>query len=175
MTERGDFKERNPREVQQATLCFLVKTENGKTKILLAMKKRGFGKGRLNGVGGKLEDGETVEETAIRETREEIGVSVRNLQKVGLLHFYFPDEPQKKDWNQDVHAFISTDWEGIPNETEEMKPQWFDVEEIPFDAMWGDDQFWLPLVLRGKKVEGWFAFDGNEEVGAHMIKPVKDF
>lgn len=36
------------------------------TKILLGYKKRGFGQGRWNGFGGKVEQGETVEEGAIR-------------------------------------------------------------------------------------------------------------
>ena len=43
-------------------------------RILFGLKKRGFGKGKLVGVGGKVDANETVEEAAIRETEEEIGV-----------------------------------------------------------------------------------------------------
>lgn len=35
-------------------------------RVLLGMKKRGFGIGRWNGFGGKVQEGETVEEGAIR-------------------------------------------------------------------------------------------------------------
>jgi len=48
------------------TLLFLIKED----QILLAMKKRGFGMGRFNGVGGKIEPGETIEQAMIRECQE---------------------------------------------------------------------------------------------------------
>lgn len=56
-------------------------------KVLFGVKKRGFGKGKLVGVGGKVDKGETVEEAAVRETQEEIGVKVTEYQKVGELIF----------------------------------------------------------------------------------------
>ena len=65
-------------ETLETTLCLLRK-EN---KILLAMKKRGFGTGKYNGVGGKIENGETLNEAMIRETKEEIGVIPTKYEKV---------------------------------------------------------------------------------------------
>ena len=60
-------------EIRNTTLLFLIKRENANiVEICLAMKKRGFGMNRWNGVGGKLEKDETVEQATIRET-EEIG------------------------------------------------------------------------------------------------------
>ena len=47
------------------TLCFTFKDSSWK-QVLLGMKKRGFGAGRYNGFGGKVEPGETVKEAAIR-------------------------------------------------------------------------------------------------------------
>jgi hypothetical protein len=29
-----------------------------------------------------------------------------------------------------------------------MKPEWFDIEKIPYDKMWDDDIIWLPRVLK---------------------------
>ena len=52
------------------TLCVIHKDH----KILLGMKKRGFGAGRWNGFGGKLKERETIEEALRRETKEEAGV-----------------------------------------------------------------------------------------------------
>ncbi len=48
---------------------------------------------------------------------------------------------------------------GDPVETEEMKPEWFAFDKIPFDHMWSDDAFWLPLLIEGKSFEGVFHFD----------------
>ncbi len=126
-------------------------------KILLAMKKRGFGMGKWNGIGGKVEEGETIESAAAREVREEIGVMANpaKMEKVGNVEFYFKDKPE---WDQQMHVFLVKDWEGEPKESEEMAPKWYSQNEIPFDSMWPDDKHWLPVVLAGKKFEGKFYF-----------------
>ena len=49
---------------KQLTLLFVLEPE--KKEVLLGMKKRGFGQGRWNGFGGKVQAGETVEDAAIR-------------------------------------------------------------------------------------------------------------
>ncbi len=163
------FADRNPKSIQQATLCFLVKDN----EVLLAMKKRGFGVGLWNGSGGKIKIGESRKQAAKREVKEEVGIDVFNLRYMALLHFYFPDDPKKKDWNQDVHVFTTRRWSGEPLETEEMMPKWFKISEIPFDTMWPDDAYWLPHVLNGKKIEGWFAFDDNNKILDYLIKGQK--
>ncbi|MBI2062118.1 MAG: 8-oxo-dGTP diphosphatase [Candidatus Yanofskybacteria bacterium] len=139
--------------MQPTTLCLLIKDD----KVLLAMKKRGFGVGKWNGIGGKVKEGETVKAAAVRETGEEIKVVVdpANMEQVGCIDFNFKD---KSDWNQQMHIFLIKNWNGEPKESEEMMPKWYSHDEIPFDEMWLDDKYWLPLVLAGKKVEGKFYF-----------------
>ena len=113
------------RHMRQATLCLLVKENQKDKEILLAMKKRGFGKGRWNGVGGKVDSekgDKSIISAAIRETQEEIGVKIKKIEKVALLKFRFPyiPENERKEWDQDVHVFLARTWEGEPIETEEM-------------------------------------------------------
>jgi ADP-ribose pyrophosphatase YjhB (NUDIX family) len=143
--------------MRQATLLFLLKDN----QILLAMKKRGFGVGKWNGVGGKQNINETITKTAIRETKEEINVTPKNINQVAILDFSFKNNP---DWNQKVYVFTTTKWKGVPTESEEMKPQWFDIDHIPFDNMWSDDPFWLPLVLSNKKIKAKFVFGKNDTI-----------
>ncbi len=132
-------------------------------RLCLAMKKRGFGIGKWNGIGGKVQDEETVEEAAIRELKEEIGVDTHHhhLEEVGNIKFYFNEKP---DWNQHMHIFFIKNWTGKPIETEEMAPQWFDNDKLPYKDMWVDDPHWLPKVIEGKKIEGEFYFtkEGSE-------------
>ncbi len=150
--------------MRQATLLFLMEQD----KILLAMKKRGFGAGHWNGVGGKPEAGETIEQTAVRECQEEIGVTPKALRHVATLDFYFPGE--KSDWNQQVQVYTCTEWEGEPVETEEMAPKWFDKTEIPYDSMWPDDELWLPGVLGGKFVTAQFYFSADKQIEKYDVK-----
>lgn len=150
---------------KQTTLVFLIK----KDKVLLAMKKRGFGEGRWNGSGGKVHDGETIEDAAKREVKEEIGVIIKKPKKVAVLNFYFAE---KEEWNQQVIVYLTKDWEGEPAESEEMKPKWFKIDQIPYNQMWSDDSYWIPYVLSGKKVKADFLFDGNQKVIDKKIETV---
>lgn len=134
---------------------------------MLAMKKRGFGAGRWNGVGGKPEPGEGIEQTAIRECQEEIGVTPSNLQYVASLEFILHESSAVTELY--VEAFVAFEWEGKPTETDEMAPRWFKLSEIPYNDMWADDIHWLPEVLKGKFVNATFHFDENDRVVRHKI------
>jgi mutator protein MutT len=148
--------------LKQATLVFLIqKFDNNIQNIVLAMKKRGFGINKWNGVGGKVESGETIEQAAIRETEEEISVVIKDIVKVAELTFYFSENP---DWNQVVHVYFAENWEGEPIESEEMKPQWYTVDSIPYENMWPDDIFWLPEVIKGQKLKASFTLDSHDTI-----------
>lgn len=149
------------------TLIFLKK-EN---QLLLAMKKRGFGSHMYNGVGGKIEAGETIEQALLRETREEIGVIPMHYWKVAE-HDFVQDEGDDP-WRMYVHVYLCDEWEGEPVETEEMAPEWFNIEDIPYEKMWQDDTYWLPQVLAGNKVYGEFTFDPANQLLTHNVEIVE--
>lgn len=142
----------------QLTLLYLRRGD----QILLALKKRGFGKDKYNGIGGKVDPGESVEQALVRECQEEITVTVTDYQKVGYLVFEEHHEQELKKMH--IHIFVSSVWEGNPTETEEMKPQWFNLFDIPYSKMWPADKLWLPTVLEGNKIRGHFVLSENEEV-----------
>lgn len=130
-------------------------------KVLLGMKKRGYGVGRFNGFGGKPDDGETLEQAAIREIKEEAGIEVRDLKSAGVATFL----NSKREEVSVVHIFSASEFSGEPSESEEMAPQWFDVSAIPFEQMWPDDRFWFPYLLEGVDFKGSFVLDDeNKEV-----------
>jgi len=135
-----------------ATLCFVIRDE----QILLIHKKRGLGAGKINGPGGRLEMGETTVQGAVRETIEEIGVRPIGLEQAGELFFQFVD-----GYKLHVTVFSASDCEGQLIETDEAKPFWTNIASIPYNQMWQDDPYWLPLVVTGRKFRGFFAFQGD--------------
>lgn len=158
--------------MKDATLCFLVKETNNKIdKICLAMKKRGFGAGRWNGVGGKIEEKDgSIEKAVIREAFEEIAVKIKKFSKVAKIDFTFP---HKKEFDQVVHVYLAKAWVGEPKESEEMKPEWFSLDKIPYKTMWSDDIYWLPKVLQKNLLQAKFVFSEGDIVKEHAVKIVK--
>lgn len=130
----------------QRTLVLIQ--QNG--QVLLGQKKRGFGAGRWNGFGGKLLPGETIDQAARREVREECGITVRDMEQRAVVTFTFAHDPLQLE----MHIFSVKKFTGIPQETEEMAPRWFAIADIPYDQMWADDRHWLPLFLAGKSFVG---------------------
>jgi 8-oxo-dGTP diphosphatase / 2-hydroxy-dATP diphosphatase len=147
------------------TNCFLVKLgkDNKPVEVCLAMKKRGFGKGMWNGAGGKPQENESVEEAMKREVGEEFGIKLTKYEKCGEFHFFL----QKEEMEANMHAFLATKWIGEPSETEEMKPKWFPIKEVPYDEMWKSDSEFLPIIFSGRKVIGKYTF---EKEGGMVIK-----
>ena len=135
-----------------ATLMFVV--QNG--QVLLIEKLRGIGMGKINGPGGKIDPGETPEQCVVRECQEELHITPLNPVKMGELWFAMSDIPDIH-----CHVFMSTEFEGEPTSTEEAIPRWTDLDKIPYDQMWEDDQHWLPEMLAGRKFLGKFIFEGE--------------
>lgn len=150
-------------DLVERTLCFLLNDE----KVLLGHKKTGFGKGYIVGIGGGVDDGEMPIEAAIREVEEEVSMTPANLHFVGVLDFYFPYVNNPKSWNQRVFVYRTSTWTGIATESEEIKPEWYSVHELPFHKMWDDANYWLKDILTGNEVWAQFSFNSNLKVEAY--------
>ncbi|MDE1171119.1 MAG: 8-oxo-dGTP diphosphatase [Verrucomicrobium sp.] len=139
----------------RCVLCFAVQPG----RILLIEKRRGFGAGKVNGPGGKIDPGETPRRAAIREMEEEIGVRPVGVRRAGELYFRFAD-----GMRIDCVVFRADGIEGELKTTEEAIPFWSAWEDIPYDRMWQDDRHWLPLLLNKKSgpyFKGRFFFEGE--------------
>ena len=148
--------------VKSFTLCFLHDDE----QVLLGMKKQGFGEGKWNGFGGKVEPGETIEAAAIRELEEEAGLRAHAVEKRAEFDF----RSAANSLVLQVHVYAVLEHSGEPQETGEMRPQWFRHKDIPFDAMWKDDIHWLPRFLAGEQLRGSFLFDDLDDPDAELLE-----
>ncbi|KAJ8730423.1 hypothetical protein PYW07_017461 [Mythimna separata] len=146
------------------TLVFIQK-EN---QILLGLKKRGFGMNKWNGFGGKVEPNETIIDAAVRELKEECCLIVKpgDLKNIAHIEFTFEGQPTLMD----VRVFSTNIFEGTPQETEEMKPKWYDNDGVPFEDMWLDDKLWFPYLLQGKSFFGHFHYEGFDKILNYKIE-----
>lgn len=160
-------------KLRDSTLVFLIKKDKQNiSEVCLAMKKRGFGVNRWNGVGGKVENNETIDTAAKRETEEEIGVIPKDLQKVAELSFYFP---HNNSWDQLAHVYFTENWINEPQESEEMSPKWFSIKDIPFQEMWPDDEFWFPEVIKSNLIKASFIFGEKDIIKNKEVRIVESF
>jgi len=133
-----------------STVCYI----RDAGRVLLQLKAQGrWGGGWWNGPGGKLHDGESPSEAAVREVREETGLVVSKLVEHGWLDFRFGDEAEP---SLRVHVFSTGRYEGDLCANEEGRLEWLSEDALPYDDMWPDDRVWLPEMLAGHRFHGAF-------------------
>ena len=163
---------------KQCSLVFVI-DETGR-RVLLGYKKRGFGEGKWNGFGGKLEGDEAMVECASRELREESGYSVSNENMIprGRLNFIMRSDGMVDKHtgaiSSKIHVFVYSchlsDTTGRATESEEMRPQWWSYDDVPLKEMWADDQYWLPHLLAGYDVVGEFTMADKSTLVDHKVE-----
>ena len=144
---------------ETAVICYIVKDGS----VLLIHKKTGLGKGKVNAPGGRIKDDETAREAAVRETQEETGITPLDPEHRGILNFQFTNGYALRG-----HVFYAENFSGEPKNTDEADPFWVPVEQMPYESMWEDDQHWLPKVLSGDRIEGFFLFDESRMVSKEI-------
>ncbi len=145
-----------------ATLMFVIRDD----EVLLIHKKRGLGKGKVNGPGGKLEAGETPAACAVRETEEEVGITPQEIEAAGELFFQFTD-------GLSIHCYVyrAGSFCGVPVETEEADPFWCRLDALPFEKMWEDDATWFDFMLSRSFFRGHYIFDDDRMLDAIIETP----
>ena len=57
----------------------------------------------------------------------------------------------------------------MPTESREASPLWTRMDQIPFEKMWEDDKYWLPMVIRGERFQARWIFDGDRMVDYEIV------
>ncbi len=126
-------------------------------------------KGKWNGIGGKIEPGESPEEAVIREAKEETGLTIRSPKMRAVLTFpEFSGQDGKGDWR--LFVFTATEFEGEPlTETREGKLAWVDIDQILSLNVWPDDHHWLHLLQQDRFFTGKFVFGRDGKIVSHCL------
>lgn len=189
----------SPAGTRPKKILTLVSLRHPERGVLLGMKKRGFGAGKWNGFGGKVDPSDTtVESSAYREVLEECGIDLAAfvkadapaavssaaavgaatparrlhvLRHVGLNVYRY----RTIDVPMEVHVFEAWLSDAAASsfvESEEMLPRWFPLEEVPLTEMWADDRYWLLQFLHGELQTpflGRFDFQGHQGADSEII------
>lgn len=127
------------------TVCYVKNDE--KTLMIHRIKKQmDTHYGKWIGLGGKFELGETPEECAIREVKEESGLDVRDPQLKGLLTF--PNFDGRDDWY--VFVFIMREFTGCLIDSPEGELKWIADKELLDLNLWEGDRVFLPWLNEGR-------------------------
>ena len=137
-----------------ATLCYVRK--EGRTLMVHRIKKANdIHQGKWNGLGGKLEGGETPEECASREILEESGLRVKNLKLKGFLTF--PQFARDEDWY--AFVFVVDEFEGELIDSPEGQLEWIEDTKLLELELWEGDRYFLGWLDRPGFFSGKFIYE----------------
>ncbi|HCK09125.1 MAG TPA: DNA mismatch repair protein MutT [Candidatus Latescibacteria bacterium] len=146
------------------TLVYLK--QNGKTLMLHRVKKeQDFHEGKWNGLGGKLDPGETPEECAIREVKEESGLDLKALKLRGIITFPLFD--QVDDWY--VYLFTGTEFSGDLIDSPEGDLEWIDNDKLLDLNLWEGDYIFLQWIEQERFFSGKFVYEEKQLVDHSVV------
>ena len=152
----------------EVSVVYILRAGTDGDEVLLGEKLTGLGVGKVVGPGGKQEPGETPVATAVREVREEVGLSLSPGNLVPLAHITYPFVG-RPELSQRSHAFVVREWSGEPRSSDEISPTWWSTHELPLDRMWADAALWLPRALGGEFVEATFEIGQADQVVSQQM------
>ncbi len=145
--------------MHEVVLVFLRRSQ----EVLLGIKQKGFGQGKLVAVGGHIEAGETAVQAATREFLEETSVQIKptDLIEIARVEFVFIAQP---NWHMRAVVFEAWQWQGIPIISPEIAPEWIEVAALPLERMWDDAQYWVAQVLAGQRFDAYLEYGTDNAV-----------
>ena len=146
-----------------ATLCYVM--DNDKTLMLLRNKKENdYHEGKWNGLGGKLEQGETPEECAVREVYEESGLKVTDPIMKGLITFPLFDGVD--DWY--VFVFTFKKFSGNLIDSPEGHLEWIQNNKLIDLNLWDGDKHFIPWLFENKFFSAKFIYENGKYI-SHSV------
>ena len=142
-----------------ATLCYIQDKKTNSTLMIHRVKKENdYHHGKWNGLGGKFESGESPEECAIREVKEESGLNAKSIKMKGFITFPIFDGIE--DWH--VFLFVINDYDGELIDSNEGNLEWIPNEKLTEINLWDGDKIFIPWLFEDKFFSAKFIYgDGK--------------
>ncbi|MCF0111951.1 MAG: 8-oxo-dGTP diphosphatase [Erysipelotrichaceae bacterium] len=144
--------------MKTTTLCYIINNE----QVLMLYrnkKKQDANEGKMIGVGGKLEENETIEECMLREVEEETGLVCTQYELLGDVFFRLPA------WEDELtYIYRCTGYTGKLKPCTEGELRWVNLSDVMDCPLWPGDRLFLPQVLAGEPVHLVLEYDEKDQL-----------
>ncbi len=144
-----------------ATLCYVRDNQTNSTLMLHRVKKENdYHRGKWNGQGGKFESGESPEECAAREIKEESGLNAKPIKMKGFITF--PVFDGIEDWH--VFLFVIDDYDGKLIDSNEGNLERIPNEKLTKINLWEGDKYFIPWLFDDKFFSAKFVYEDGRYI-----------
>ncbi|MEH6992636.1 8-oxo-dGTP diphosphatase [Neobacillus drentensis] len=151
--------------MQRVTNCVLIRDN----QVLMLKKPR---RGWWVAPGGKMEPGESVRDSCIREYREETGIYLKNPQLKGIFTFIMKENDQVlSEWM--MFTFFAIDSDGMQvDESDEGKLEWQLLEHLKNLPMAAGDYHIIDYMIHGNGIiYGTFTYTKDFQLISYRLDP----
>lgn len=151
--------------MQRVTNCVLIRDN----QVLMLKKPR---RGWWVAPGGKMEPGESVRDSCIREYREETGIYLKNPQLKGIFTFIMKENDQVlSEWM--MFTFFATDSDGMQvDESDEGKLEWQPLNQLKNLPMAAGDYHIIDYMIHGNGIiYGTFTYTKDFQLISYRLDP----
>ena len=130
--------------MKNSSLCYIEK-DGAYLMLHRTRKEVDENAGKWIGVGGGFEEGETPDECAAREIKEETGLEVKSLSYRGIVTFV------SDEWGTEyMHLFTCDSFEGELTDCDEGELEWIEKSKVTALPLWEGDKVFLDLLEKGE-------------------------
>ncbi|KGM45818.1 8-oxo-dGTP diphosphatase [Neobacillus niacini] len=151
--------------MQRVTNCVLIRDNQA---LMLKKPRRGW----WVAPGGKMEPGESVRDSCIREFREETGIYLKNPQLKGIFTFIMKENDQVlSEWM--MFTFLATDSDGMRfDESDEGKLEWQQLDQLKNLPMAAGDYHIIDYMIHGNGIiYGTFTYTKDFQLISYRLDP----